>query len=77
MHQDHITGKYVGPTCNRCNLGLRYPNRKRKGNTDHGKMKKIRIAETGEFKYVSADNDKNGQNRSTKTTTFCPSYFIT
>ena len=58
MHHDHITGKYLGPTCNRCNLGLRYPNRKRKANIDHGKMKKIRIAETGKFKYVSADNDE-------------------
>jgi len=29
-HHDHITGKYVGTTCNRCNLGLRYPNRKHK-----------------------------------------------
>ena len=58
MHHDHITGKCVGPTCNRSNLGLRYPNRKRKANTDHGKMKKIRIAETGECKYVCADNDE-------------------
>ena len=57
--RDSITGKYVGPTCNRCNLGLRYPNRKRKANRDHGKIKKIRIAETGEYKYVSADNDEN------------------
>jgi len=40
MHHDHITGKYVGPTCNRYNLGLRCPNRKLKTNRDHGKTKR-------------------------------------
>lgn len=24
-HHDHLTGKYIGPACNQCNLGLRYP----------------------------------------------------
>ena len=74
-HHDHITGKYVGPTCNRCNLGLRYPNRKRKTNTDQGKIKKIRIAETGEYKYVSADNDEKWAEHEYEDNYFLPIVF--
>jgi len=51
---------------------LRYPNRKRKANRGHGKMKKIRIAETGEFKYVFADNDEKWAEQEYKDNYFLP-----
>ena len=41
-HHDHLTGKYIGPTCNRCNLGLRYPGKHRKSKRSKSKNSKKR-----------------------------------
>ena len=54
-HHDHITGKYVGPTCNNCYLGLRYPNRKRKVKKGHGKGKKAKLDEDDRTKYTDEE----------------------
>ena len=35
-HHDHVTGNFLFPACNNCNLTLKMPNRKRKVTQGHG-----------------------------------------
>jgi len=42
-HQYHVTGQYLFPTCNKCNLTLKMPNRKCKATQDHGTDKKAKL----------------------------------
>jgi len=39
-HHDHVTGQFLFPTCNNCNLTLKMPNRKRKVTQGQGPNKK-------------------------------------
>jgi len=42
-HRDHVTGQYLFPACNSCNLTLKMPNRKRKVMQGQVQNKKAKI----------------------------------
>ena len=54
-HHDHVTGQYLFPACNSCNLTLKMPNRKRKvtqGQVQNKKAKFDGDMEWAEDKYT-------------------------
>ena len=44
-HHDHVSGQYLFPACNNCNLTLKMPNRKRKVTQSHDTNKKVKLDE--------------------------------
>ena len=48
-HHDHVTGQYLFPACNSCNLTLKMPNQKRKVTQGQVQNKKVKIDEDMEW----------------------------
>ena len=50
-HHDHVSGQYLFPACNNCNLTLKMPNRKRKVTQGHKANKKVKLDEQQDNKF--------------------------
>ena len=73
-HHDHIDGKYIAATCNNCNLTLKYPKRKRKGNRGHRKTKIAKFEQENEEGMSTDDDDDEAEEEETKMEN--PNYFL-
>jgi len=51
-HQDNVTGQYLFPACNECNLTLNIPNRKRKVTQGQGPNKKPKFDQDMEWTII-------------------------
>ena len=53
-HHDHVSGQYLFPACNNCNLTLKMPNCKRKVTQRHNANKKVKLDEQQDNKFFLA-----------------------
>jgi len=56
-HHDHVTGQYLFPACNSCNLTLKIPNRKRKVTQKQVQNKKLKF--DGDMEWAKDKYAKN------------------
>ena len=50
-HHDHVSGQYLFPACNNCNLTMKMPNRKRKATQGHDTNKKVKLHQQQNNKF--------------------------